>query len=110
MPPLLHSWHWHQGGGWEVRANGQHSSSCSPQGSGNTHVILNAPGSACATGSSAPTLFDPGTTSHAHSMPPIFIPLYVPWTYCLCALTTEVADTFLDGHLNHLISPSSSLM
>ena len=60
--------------------------------SGNTLVILNAPGSAYASGSSAPNRFDPDTTGHAHSMPPIFIALYVPWTYCLCALTESESD------------------
>ncbi len=62
-----------------------------PQRSGNTLMILGAPGPAFSTGfamgSPAPTFFDPGTTSHARSVPPIFIPLYGLWPWCLFALT-----------------------
>jgi hypothetical protein len=65
-----------------------------PQRRGNTLMTLGAPGPAfstgCALGSPAPTCFDPGTTSHARSVPPIFIPLYGLWPCCFFAPTQYV--------------------
>ena len=57
------------------------------RGRGNTLLILNAPGPADATGGGTPLCFGPGTTNHAQSVPPLFIPLSGPRPYCLCALT-----------------------